>query len=184
MKCLISHHEENLSPFAGCPSKPGPLARKTKNLKVNIKIESYYGNSDRRSDGTWKHGLDRRLIHLDDQVDYDSDVTGYFDASYDDYSSCHVVADSESTRDIWMVDSGCTDHLSPYLDHVVSKEDQKRNCKTANGELMPIYGSGTVIFKHHNGEKDTTLVLTGVYHAPCYRPTLIFPDFSLFFLTF
>jgi hypothetical protein len=53
------------------------------------------------------------VIHLDDQADYEDDVTGYFDTSYDDYSSCYAVADSVSTRDSWIVDSGCTDHLSP-----------------------------------------------------------------------
>jgi hypothetical protein len=66
-----------------------------------------------------------------------------------------------------MVDSRCTDHLSPYLDDLFQK-------KIGNGivrQLMEnlclyIYGPGTVILKHHNGEKDTTLVLTGVYHAP------------------
>jgi hypothetical protein len=123
MKCLISHHEENLSHFAECLSKPGSPTRKTRNPKVNIKKESYYGNFDKRSDGTWKHGLDRRLIRLDNQADYEDDVTGYFDASYDDYSSYYAVADSVSTRDTWMVDSGCTDYLSPYLDDFVSKED-------------------------------------------------------------
>jgi hypothetical protein len=103
---------------------------------------------------------------LDNQVDYEDDITSYFDTSYDDYSSCYAVADSVSTQDSWLVDSGCTDHLSPYLNHFVSKEDQKRNHKTANGELMPIYGLGTVILKHHNRKKDTTLMLTRVYHAP------------------
>jgi hypothetical protein len=37
MRCLISYHEENFSPFTGCSSKPGPLAEKTRNPKVNIK---------------------------------------------------------------------------------------------------------------------------------------------------
>ena len=64
-----------------------------------------------------------------------------------------------------MVDSGCTNHLSPFLDDFVSKENRKRNCKTANG-TMPIYGPGTVVFKHNNGEHDITLVLDRVYYAP------------------
>jgi hypothetical protein len=97
MMIWISHYEGNLSPFTGCSSKPGPPARKTRNLKVNIRKESYYGNTDRRSDGTWKHGLDHRLICLDDQADYEDNVTSYFDASYDGYSSCYAVADSVST---------------------------------------------------------------------------------------
>ena len=31
---------------------------------------------------------------------------------------------------------------------------------------MPIYGPGTVLFKHNNGECNITLVLDGVYYAP------------------
>ena len=65
-----------------------------------------------------------------------------------------------------MVDSGCTDHLSSYLDDFVSKEDCKRNCKTANGKIMPIFGPGTVLLKHNNGECNKTLMLTRVYYAP------------------
>ena len=65
-----------------------------------------------------------------------------------------------------MVDSGSTDHLSPYLDDFVSKGGCKGNCKTANGELVPIYGPGTVLLKHNNGESNKTLMLTGVYYAP------------------
>ena len=89
----------------------------------------------------------------------------YFD-SKNGYSSCYAVTDHNHYKDKWMVDSGCTDHLSPYLDDFVSKEDCKRNCKTANGEMMPIYGPGTVLFKHNNGECNITLVLTRVYYVP------------------
>ena len=31
---------------------------------------------------------------------------------------------------------------------------------------MPIFGPGTVILRHHNGERNRTLVLTRVYYAP------------------
>ena len=96
------------------------------------------------------------------------DTTSYVDKTYFDskngYSSCYTVTDYQH-KDKWMVDSGCTDHLSLFLDDFVSKEDCKRNCKTANG-TMPIYGPGTVLFKHNNGEHDITLVLDRVYYAP------------------
>ena len=89
----------------------------------------------------------------------------YFD-SENGYSSCYAVTDPNQHKDKWMVDSGCTDHLSPYLDDFVSKEDQKRNCKTANSEIMPIFGLGTVLIKHNNRERNKTLMLTRVYYAP------------------
>ena len=31
---------------------------------------------------------------------------------------------------------------------------------------MPIYGPGTVLLKHNNGEHNKTLMLTRVYYAP------------------
>ena len=31
---------------------------------------------------------------------------------------------------------------------------------------MPIYGPGTVLLTHNNGECNKTLMLTGVYYAP------------------
>ena len=65
-----------------------------------------------------------------------------------------------------MVDSGCTNHLSPYPEDFVSRENHQQNCKTANGNIMPIFGPGTVILRHHNGERPRTLVLTRVHYAP------------------
>ena len=62
-----------------------------------------------------------------------------------------MVTDPNQHKDKCMVDSGCTDLLSPYLDDFVSKEDHKRNCKTANSEIMPIFGPGMVLLKHNNG---------------------------------
>ena len=101
------------------------------------------------------------------------DTTGYVDESYFDseigYLSCYVATirgNPDQHKDKWMVDSGCTDHLSPYPEDFFSHENHQRNCKTANGNIMPIFGPGTVIIRHHNGERPRTLVLTGVYYAP------------------
>ena len=115
----------------------------------------------------WKQGLASGMVSWNSNVPF-NDTTGYVDETYFDsengYSSCYAVTDCQH-KDKWMVDSGCTDHLSPFLSDFVSKEDRTRNCKTANG-TMPIYGPGTVLFKHNNGEHDITLVLDGVYYAP------------------
>ena len=109
------------------------------------------------------------MVSWNSNVPFD-DTTGYVDETYFDskhgYSLCYAVTDPNQHKDKWMVDSRCTDHLSPFLDDFVSKEDHKRNCKTANGEIMPIFGPGTVLLKHNNGERNKTLVLTGVYYAP------------------
>ena len=117
----------------------------------------------------WKHGLASGMVSWNSNVPLD-DETGYVDETYFDsengYSSCYVMTDLTKHKDKWMVDSRCTNHLSPYLDDFVSKEDHERNCKTANGKIMSIYGPGTVLLKHNNGEHHKTLVFTGVYYAP------------------
>ena len=139
----------------------------TRQPKVDKCGEHFYGNYDRNADGTWKRGLASGMVSWNSNVPFDN-TTGYVDETYFDsengYSSCYAVTDYQH-KDKWMVDSGCTDHLSPFLDDFVSKEDRERKCKTAN-RTMPIYGPGTVLFKHNNGERDITLVLDGVYYAP------------------
>ena len=141
----------------------------TQRPKVDKHDEHFYGNYDHNADGMRKRGLASGMISWNSNVPFD-DKTGYVDETYFDikngYSSCYVVTNSTKHKDKWMVDSSCTNHLSPYLDDFVSKEDHKRNCKTANSEIMPIYGPGTVLLKHNNGEHNKTLVLTGVYYAP------------------
>ena len=72
----------------------------------------------------------------------------------------------EDKKHLWLVDSGCSDHLSPFKSDFVSRGDQMRHCMTANGNLMHIYGPGTIIMKHFNGEETITLTLTGVWYAP------------------
>ena len=79
---------------------------------------------------------------------------------------CYAVRNPYQHKDKWMVDSGCTDHLSPFPDNFVSWENNTRKCKTANSNTMPIFGPGTIILRHHNGEHNRTLMLTGVYYAP------------------
>ena len=90
----------------------------------------------------WKCGLASGIVSWNSNVPFD-DETSYIDKTYFDsengYSSCYMVTDPTKHKNRWMVDSRCTDHLSPYLDDFVSKEDCKRNFKIANSEIMPIY---------------------------------------------
>ena len=98
------------------------------------------------------------------------DTTGYIDESYFDseigYLSCYAIRNPYQHKDKWMVDSGCTNHISPFPEDFISWENNTRKCKTASGNIMPIFGPGTVIIRHHNGECHKTLVLTGVYYTP------------------
>ena len=154
--------------------------------KVDKRGESFHGNFDRNADGTWKHGLDSRMVTWNTNVPHE-DTTGYIDKSYFDsemgYLSCYLVRSSkprkcalgtfaqshqnnEKHKDWWMVDSRCSNHLTPFLKDFISHKNHQWNCKTANSNIMPIFGPGTVILRHYNGERNRTLVLTGVYYAP------------------
>ena len=66
------------------------------------------------------------MVSWNSNVPFD-DTTGYVDEMYFDsengYSSCYAVTDYQH-KDKWMVDSGCTNHLSPFLSDFVSQEDR------------------------------------------------------------
>ena len=111
------------------------------------------------------------MVTWNTNVPYE-DTTGYVDESYFDseigYLSCYTAVmrgNPYQHKDRWMVDSRRSDHLTPFLTDFVSRENHQWNCKTANGNIMPIFGPGRVILRHHNGERNRTLVLTGVYYA-------------------
>ena len=87
--------------------------------KVDKQGENFYGNYDRNADGTWKRGLESGMVMWNTNVPYE-DTTSYIDESYFDseigYLSCYVAAikgNPDQHKGKWMVDSGCTDHLSP-----------------------------------------------------------------------
>ena len=55
--------------------------------------------------------------------------------------------DSEPTfaKNHWMIDSGCTDHLTPFLDDFAYLSKEVHYAFVANGERVPMYGPGKVI---------------------------------------
>ena len=96
------------------------------------------------------------------------DVCAYYDDyDYPDYSYACVTNESaiHSRHDKWLVDSGCSDHITPYLSDFSHISNGIRQCKTASGDYMNLQGPGTVIIKHQNDKGSRTLVLTGVYYA-------------------
>jgi len=82
----------------------------------------------------------------------------YIDYEYDDmdygYGSCYM-ADLESSdhrsTNLWLVDSGCSNHLTPFKGDFVSWQSHVNKCKTANRSIISVYGPGTVLIKHFNG---------------------------------
>ena len=47
----------------------------------------------------------------------------------------------------WMIDSGCTDHLSPFTNDFVHLGDQKQTASVANGNKVSMYGPGTILIQ-------------------------------------
>ena len=50
-----------------------------------------------------------------------------------------------------MIDSRCTDHLSPFLDDFVHLGTAKYSATVANGGKANMYGLGTVLLKQVDG---------------------------------
>ena len=72
-------------------------------------------------------------------------VYGYDSENDDDYYLYHgafaLGGDTEKdfARHHWMIDSGCTDHLSPFLDDFAHLGNMVRHAVIANGQKVPTY---------------------------------------------
>ena len=64
------------------------------------------------------------------------------------YHSANTLGgDQEDTfaRHHWMIDSGCTDHLSPFEDDFIHLGTQTRYAAVANGQQVFMHGPGKVV---------------------------------------
>jgi transposase InsO family protein len=136
---------------------------------------SFYGDRRRGIDGTWKGGVDSSQIP-DSQRPHDEDMfpSNVYDDEYDfdDYCySCVCMADHRSPQDLpfykdhWLIDSGASDHITPYLGDFSSILQGERLASTANGSIIQMHGPGTVILKQDR-PKVPPVLLTGVWYAP------------------
>ena len=67
----------------------------------------------------------------------------------------------------WMIDSGCTDHISPFPDDFAHLGSQTRLALVANGDRVEMFGPGTIIIQQcHSDQRFPPLVLEGVWFAP------------------
>ena len=65
----------------------------------------------------------------------------------------------------WMIDSGCTDHLSPFLDNFAHLGNLVQHAVIANGQKVPMYGPGKIIINQYI-KRSEPLVLEEVWYAP------------------
>ena len=65
-----------------------------------------------------------------------------------------------------MIDSGCTDHLTPFLDDFAYLSKEIHYASVANGERVPMYGTGKVIIqKWSQGQHFQPITLEEVWYA-------------------
>jgi hypothetical protein len=91
---------------------------------------------------------------------------------FDDYCYSHVcLADHQSPQELpfykdhWLIDSGASDHITPYLGDFSSILQGELLASTANGSIIQMHGPGTVILKQDR-PKVPPVLLTGVWYAP------------------
>ena len=98
-------------------------------------------------------------------------IYGYDLENDDDYYLYHdafaLGGDTEEdlARHHWMIDSGCTDHLSPFLDDFAHLGNLVRHAVVANGQKVPMYGPGKIIINQRIKGTEP-LVLKEVWYAP------------------
>ena len=98
-------------------------------------------------------------------------VYGYDSENDDDYYLYHgafaLGGDTEKdfARHHWMIDSGCTDHLSPFLDNFAHLGNMVQHAVVANGQKVPMYGPGKIIIDQRIKGSEP-LVLKEVWYAP------------------
>ena len=59
--------------------------------------------------------------------------------------------DKDFAKDHWMVDSGCTDHLTPFKDDFAHLGTTVCSAIVANGQTVPMYGPGKTILESFKG---------------------------------
>ena len=109
-------------------------------------------------------------VHL---ANYASDRLVYrYDFENDDdyylyHSAFALGGDTEEdfARHHWMIDSGCTNHLSPFWDNFAHLGNMVRHAVVANGQRVPIYGPGKIILNQRIKGSES-LVLKEVWYAP------------------
>ena len=95
--------------------------------------------------------------------DEQSQLLDYF------YRSANTLGGDQDTfaRHHWMIDSGCTDHLSPFEDDFVHLGTQTRYATVANGQQVSMHGSGKVVVQQCiKGKILPILTLQEVWFAP------------------
>ena len=107
------------------------------------------------------------------------DIDDNRDTFYDEESNmyfCYYLGGNPSesnkqakrfAKTYWMIDSGCTNHLSPFLDDFVHLGNTNHSATVANGGKVGMYSPGTVLLQQVDGALPSTYIkLEDVWYAP------------------
>ena len=64
-------------------------------------------------------------------------------------------------KDHWLIDSGASDHITPYL----NLAQREHFASTTNGSIIKMCGPGTIVLKQDH-RSTSPVTLTGVWYAP------------------
>ena len=98
---------------------------------------------------------------------YDSDYSNVPDREYyygSDYSRVCTLGVKDLPgfyKDHWLIDSGASDHITPYLEDFSNLAQGEQFASTANGSIIKMHGPGTIILKQDH-RLAPPVTLTGV----------------------
>ena len=155
------------TPFDSAPFRliSKPKGAKSKMEKTRV-VSSFYGDTRRNADGTWKGGADSSLIPHEDQPS-DDDYVPDDEYEYDSCYSCVCLVNKPSSKvssfyqSHWLIDSGASNHITPYLEDFSNLLQGEHLASPANGFILTMHGPGTVVLKQDQ-LKTPTVLLTGV----------------------
>jgi len=78
---------------------------------------------------------------------------------------------SSFRADHWMIDSGATNHLTPFKGDFLHLQDSKNTAMVANGQKIEMFGPGTVVLQPVGSSR--LLTLSGVWYTPKAKHRLL-----------
>ena len=97
-------------------------------------------------------------------------VYGYDSENDDDYYLYHSAfalgGDTEENfaKHHWMIDSGCTDHLSSFLDDFAHLGNMVRHAVIANSQEVPMYGPGKIILNQRCRDSYVSVLIFHLFY--------------------
>ena len=158
-----------LSPFNSAPFHPHSKKGAQSKSRQTKMVTSFHGNTRRNVDGTWKGSVDSFTISHTDRPSDDEMFSNVYedDEFYYDSAYLHVCTVNQKTtkdppiyKNHWLIASGASIHITPYLEDFTSLLQGERLASTTNGSIIQMHGPGTIILKQ-DIPKAPLVLLTG-----------------------